>query len=103
VTVLYFLTQNQRSRAAVVSHTQAYPYSFQHIKSEPGFEQCTAQQIKTELTADYAGDEDNSYDTYEDYYDQTADICTDHGGMYSNSEHFADDATHVVVPQPHKV
>jgi len=98
---IVFLSQNKRSHAAVVSHTQAYPSSFQHIKSEPGFEQCTAQQIKTELTADYAGgyyagDEDNSYDNYDDYYDETAGMYTDHGEMCSNSEPFADDATQVM-------
>ena len=102
------LQHGKYNRTAVVNYTPAYTSSLENIKSEPGLQQCAAQQIKTEPPAEYAGgyyaaDADNSYDNYDLYYDQTAGMYTDPGGSFSNTGHFADDATDYGKPRPHKV
>jgi len=64
-----------------------------------------------EPTAEYAsgfsvGDEHNSYDNYDMYYDQAGGTYTDPGGSFSNTGHFADDASQVMEhrkPIAHKV
>jgi len=103
VAVLYVMTQGQHNHTAVVNYTQAYPSNLQNIKSEPGLQQAAAaQQIKVEPSAEYAaggyyaGDEDNSYDNYDMYYDQAGGMYIEPGGSFSDAGQFDDDACQVV-------
>jgi len=102
------LSQGQHNRTPAVNYAQTYSPSLQNVKIEPGLE-----QVKVEPTAEYAGgyfagDEDNSYDNYDMYYDQAGGMYADPGGggSFSNSGQFADDAMQVMEyskPRAHKV
>ena len=109
--MFYLFTQGKRNHTEV-DYARAYPSSLENIKSEPGLQQDAVQRVKMELTEPeymgdyYAGGEDNSYDDYDMYYDQSAGMFTDHGGLFSTTGHFPDDASHLMEhsrPGTHKV
>ena len=97
----------------MVSYTQAYPSSSHNIKREPALQQSAAERVKLEPSAEYVGgyyggDEDESYDNYDMFYDQSGAMYMDSGGSFPNTGHCADDATQVPVmeyskPRAHKV
>jgi len=87
----------QPSHTAVVNYADAYQSSLQSVKLEPGLQQVAAQQVKMEPTQEYGGDyfvgdEENSYENYDMYYDQAGGMYTDPGGAYSSTGHFADNS-----------